>query len=78
MQALALAEKNAKPAETAEEVTITMPKDQAEKLYGLLGQITRHSGFDPIFQSLHRAPFTLTRRRPQIHFVGDNVLTAEF
>ena len=78
MEALSLAERNLKPAETAEEVTLTMPREQAEKLYGLLGQITRHSGFDPIFQSLNNAPFTLVRRRPKLHFVSDNVLTAEF
>lgn len=59
-------------------VVLTMPKEQAEKLYGLLGQVTAHSGFDPIFRSLEDAPFSLLRRRPKLHFVRDNVLTAEF
>lgn len=63
---------------TEQEVSISMSKDQAEKLYGLLGQITRHSGFDPVFQSLNNANFILRRQRPKLHFVSDNVITAEF
>lgn len=63
---------------TEQVVTLTMSKEQAELLYGLVGQITAHSGFDPIFKALENAPFRLTRRRPKLHFVKDNVVTAEF
>lgn len=59
-------------------VSIDMPKDTAEKLYGLLGQITRHSGFNDLFASLDTAGFAITRQRPKLHFVRDNVVEAEF
>ena len=59
-------------------VRLTMTRDQAQRLYGLLGQITAHSGFDPIFQSLDKANFVLYRKRPKLHFVRDNTLHAEF
>lgn len=79
-QAIALVEKNRSkvPAVKEQQVQITMPKETAEKLYGLLGQITRHSGFDDLFQSLNGAGFPLNRVRPEIHFVRDNVIEAEF
>ena len=76
-ETIQLLKKQIKPV-TEQVVTITMPRDQAEKLYGLLGQITAHSGFDPIFQSLDKADFTLRRQRPKMHFVRDNTLHAEF
>lgn len=60
------------------QVSISMSVDQAEKLYGLLGSVTAHSGFDPIFQALDKANFSLRRQRPKLHFVRDNVITAEF
>ena len=59
-------------------VTITMPKETAEKLYGLLGQITKQSGFDDVFQALDRANFVLRRQRPRITFVRDNLIKADF
>lgn len=77
-ETIALLKKHSKPVEETM-VQITMPKEQAERLYGLLGQITAHSGFDPIFQSLHTTPNVVLRRiRPKLHFVRDNVLTAEY
>lgn len=77
-QAIQLVEKNRKPAPNEQQVQITMPKATAEQLYGLLGQITRHSGFDDLFQSLNGASFPLNRARPKLHFVRDNVIEAEF
>jgi hypothetical protein len=77
-ETVALLRKTHKPHPPEKHVSLTMPLDQAEKLYGLLGQVTRHSGLDPIFQSLEGATFVLKRQRPKLHFVRDNVLHADF
>lgn len=77
-QAIALVEKHKKAAPPEQQVQVTMPKETSEKLYGLLGQITKHSGFDDLFESLENANFVLRRQRPKMHFVRDNVITADF
>lgn len=76
-QTVDLLKKQIKP-QTEQVVTLTMSREEAWKLYGLLGQITKHSGFDPLFQALNNAPFVLIRVRPKLTFVGDNVLNVEF
>lgn len=77
-QAITLVKKNMKPTVPEKQVQVSMPVETAEKLFGLLGQITRHSGFDDLFQSLENANFVLRRQRPKLHFVRDNIVTAEF
>jgi hypothetical protein len=77
-ETIQLLQKHKTPPVEEKQVSITMDKITAEKLYGLLGSITKQSGFDDVFQALDNADFVLYRRRPRLTFVRDNVIQAAF